>query len=107
MITATPHIHTGEAGDARGAAVGLEVTSAAMKAVDGVSLAVERGEIVGLIGPNGAGKTTLFNLIAGSLQPSARNDLLDRRADIKREPPHPRMRRGLGRTFRSRAPSPR
>ena len=42
-----------------------------MMAVDGVSLAVAGGEIAGLIGPNGAGKTTLFNLVAGSLAPSA------------------------------------
>ena len=46
-------------------------------AVDGVSASVERGEIVGLIGPNGAGKTTLFNLIAGSLRPSAGQILLN------------------------------
>ncbi len=37
-----------------------------IRAVDGVSMAVRRGEIVGLIGPNGAGKTTLFNLVAGN-----------------------------------------
>jgi branched-chain amino acid transport system ATP-binding protein len=40
-------------------------------AVDGVSLAIGQGEVAGLIGPNGAGKTTLFNLLAGSLKPSA------------------------------------
>jgi len=48
-----------------------------MKAVDGVSLTVQRGEIAGLIGPNGAGKTTLFNLAAGSLAPSGGAILLD------------------------------
>ena len=42
-----------------------------IRAVEGVSMAARRGEIVGLIGPNGAGKTTLFNLVAGTAKPSA------------------------------------
>jgi branched-chain amino acid transport system ATP-binding protein len=40
-------------------------------AVNGVDLAVEEGEILGIIGPNGAGKSTLFNIIAGLERPSA------------------------------------
>ena len=39
-----------------------------LTALDGISLAVERGEIFGLIGPNGAGKTTLFNILTGVYQ---------------------------------------
>jgi branched-chain amino acid transport system ATP-binding protein len=42
-----------------------------VRAVDGVDLAIARGELLGIIGPNGAGKTTLFNLISGFERPSA------------------------------------
>jgi len=50
---------------------GLVKAFGGFRAVDGCSLRVNKGEILGLIGPNGAGKTTLFNLIAGALQPTA------------------------------------
>ena len=46
-------------------------------AVDGVSLEVRRGEIVGLLGPNGAGKTTTINMILGILEPSGGTIAID------------------------------
>ncbi|HEV8389909.1 MAG TPA: ABC transporter ATP-binding protein [Dongiaceae bacterium] len=69
-----------------------------LAAVDGMSMNVQRGELVGLIGPNGAGKTTLFNLIAGSLKPSAGTVAIGGR-DVSREGPETRIALGLGRTF--------
>ncbi len=69
-----------------------------MRAVDGVSISLARGEMVGLIGPNGAGKTTMFNMIAGSLRPSSGHIRIDGQ-DVSREGPERRVGRGLGRTF--------
>ncbi len=74
-------------------------------AVDGVSLEIAAGSVTGLIGPNGAGKTTLFNLIAGSLPPSAGRIVLEG-IDIAHEPAHRRLGRGLARTFQIPRPFP-
>jgi len=68
------------------------------RAVDGVSLDIRRGSITGLIGPNGAGKTTLFNMVAGSLKPTAGTVTLDGQ-DITALPPEALFARGLARTF--------
>ena len=46
-----------------------------VKAVDGINLFIERGEIVGLLGPNGAGKTTAIAMIA-TLIPPTRGEVL-------------------------------
>jgi len=50
---------------------GLSRVYGGIRAVDQVSFTTQPGHITGVIGPNGAGKTTLFNLIAGSVRPSA------------------------------------
>src|ERR1700710_1278051 len=77
---------------------GLTRRFGGLVAVNDVSLTVEPGEIRGLIGPNGAGKTTLFNLVSGTIPPSAGTVHFDTK-DITRVPMHALVRRGLVRTF--------
>jgi lipopolysaccharide export system ATP-binding protein len=63
--------------------------------VDGVSLSMTSGEIVGLLGPNGAGKTTSFYMIVGLISPDTGSIALDGR-DITHMPMHERARLGIG-----------
>src|SRR4249920_899778 len=67
-------------------------------AVNNVSFRVEQGEILGLIGPNGSGKSTIFNMLSGTLVPSAGSITFDG-AEIAGLPPHRIINRGVGRTF--------
>jgi branched-chain amino acid transport system ATP-binding protein len=69
-------------------------------AVDGISFAVNPGEVFGVIGPNGAGKTTLFNLVTGITPPTS-GTLLHDGADITTARPHQVARRGIARTFQN------
>jgi branched-chain amino acid transport system ATP-binding protein len=68
------------------------------KAVDDASIAVEKGEILGLIGPNGAGKSTFFNCLTGDLSPTAGTVHFEGR-DVTRLAPESRARLGIARTF--------
>src|ERR1700730_1802753 len=63
----------------------------ALRAVDGVSLTVPRGQLRAIIGPNGAGNTTLCNALHGALPPTARRIACGGH-DISRLPPHRRAR---------------
>jgi ABC-type branched-subunit amino acid transport system ATPase component len=67
-------------------------------AVDGVDLALERGELVSLIGPNGSGKSTLFNCVTGLL-PVDHGRVVYRGDDITGARPHRIARLGVARTF--------
>src|SRR6202795_1057293 len=67
-------------------------------AVKKVSFKVDRGEILGLIGPNGSGKSTIFNMLSGTLPPSA-GSIKFAGAEISGQAPHRIINRGIGRTF--------
>jgi branched-chain amino acid transport system ATP-binding protein len=69
-----------------------------IEAVGKVSLAVGRGESVGLVGPNGAGKTTLFNCVCGHTRPTTGTIEFDG-VRLDRLPAYRRARLGIGRTF--------
>lgn len=74
-----------------------------LTAVDGIDIAVNDGEILGLIGPNGSGKTTTFNLITGFLEADA-GSITFQGHDITDDSPDRIARRGLGRTFQVAKP---
>ncbi|GAB5467296.1 MAG: ABC transporter ATP-binding protein [Rhodospirillales bacterium] len=71
-----------------------------LRAVDGVSFAVAKGEIVSVIGPNGAGKTTLFNMISGLYEPDQGSVRLDGKT-VTGLAPHRLAALGLSRTFQN------
>jgi branched-chain amino acid transport system ATP-binding protein len=77
---------------------GVRKAFGGVRAVDGVSLALPRGEIRALIGPNGAGKTTLFNILTGQLRADD-GQVLFRGERIDGLPPYAVWRRGISRTF--------
>ena len=79
---------------------GLTKHFGGVRAVDGIDLAIAKGEILGLIGPNGSGKSTIVNLICG-LFPMTAGRVIFRDVDISDLPPHARVDRGIARTFQN------
>ena len=65
------------------------------RVVDGISLEVKQGEIVGLLGPNGAGKTTSFYMMVGLVKPNEGQVFLDSE-DVTLEPMYRRAQMGIG-----------
>jgi ABC-type branched-subunit amino acid transport system ATPase component/ABC-type branched-subunit amino acid transport system permease subunit len=76
----------------------VSVSFGGIRAVGGVSVSVNPGEILGIIGPNGAGKTTLFDVLSGFVRPSTGRVLLHGR-DVTDVSPDARAWLGLGRSF--------
>jgi neutral amino acid transport system ATP-binding protein len=76
----------------------LVVAYGGVRAVDGVTLSVSAGEVLGIVGPNGAGKSSLLAAVGGQLQPSRGRIRLEG-VDVTRLPPHRRAQRGVVRTF--------
>lgn len=83
-------------------AEGLIKTYGGRRVVDGVSLQVDRGEVVGLLGPNGAGKTTTFYMIVGLERADGGRIVLDDE-DVTRWPMYRRATAGIG--YLSQEPS--
>ena len=69
-----------------------------LKVLEGVSFAVEAGELLALIGPNGAGKTSVLNCVCGIYRPTS-GDVFFRSERITGETPHAIARLGIARTF--------
>jgi len=77
---------------------GLTKNFGGLVAVNDVSLNVERGSVKAIIGPNGSGKTTFFNLITGTLPPTA-GKIFFQGQDITRHSMHQRTRNGISRSY--------
>ncbi|WP_051250558.1 urea ABC transporter ATP-binding protein UrtD [Paenibacillus harenae] len=71
------------------------------KAVQGMSLKLEKGELRFLIGPNGAGKTTMLDVICGKVRPSAGKVTFGGKVDITRKKEHQIAELGIGRKFQA------
>jgi len=71
-----------------------------LRALDGVSFSLSRGEILGLIGPNGSGKTTLINVVTGLLPATSGQVFVDGQ-EITKKKPYQIAHAGLARTFQT------
>ena len=81
-------------------AEGIAINFGGIKAVDGVTFSIEKGEVFTIIGPNGAGKTTIFNLMS-RIYDATEGRLVFEGKDITRVPPHRVASLGIARTFQN------
>jgi branched-chain amino acid transport system ATP-binding protein len=92
-------------GAGRLVAEGIRVHFEGVRAVDGVDLTLERGQIMGLIGPNGAGKTTFLNAVSSFVELTAGRVVLGD-VDVSGFSPERLAKQGLVRTFQDVATFP-
>ena len=78
----------------------LTIVFGGLRAVDGLNLKIEKGQLYGLIGPNGAGKTTVFNMITGVYKPTSGTYFLDGE-DLTGKSTIEINRKGIARTFQN------
>lgn len=78
----------------------LGISFGGLRAVDDLSMKIEKGGLVGLIGPNGAGKTTAFNMLTGVYRPTDGGIRLDGQNLIGKKP-HEICKLGVARTFQN------
>ena len=78
----------------------LGISFGGLRAVDDLSMSIEKGGLVGLIGPNGAGKTTAFNMLTGVYRPTDGGIRLDNQNLIGKKP-HDICKLGVARTFQN------
>ncbi|WP_298833740.1 urea ABC transporter ATP-binding protein UrtD [uncultured Piscinibacter sp.] len=78
----------------------LTVSFDGFKAIDSLTLYIDKNELRVIIGPNGAGKTTLLDLICGKTKASA-GSIKFRNEELTKLPEHTRVRRGIGRKFQT------
>jgi branched-chain amino acid transport system ATP-binding protein len=76
----------------------LGISFGAHKAVNNVSLEIEKGKLTTILGPNGAGKTTFFNLVSGLLTPTT-GKIFFKGTDVTNLSPIKRVEAGMGRSF--------
>ncbi|MCM1166294.1 MAG: ABC transporter ATP-binding protein [Lachnospiraceae bacterium] len=78
----------------------LSIQFGGLRAVDGLNMRVNKGQLYGLIGPNGAGKTTVFNMLTGVYKPTSGGIFLDG-ANITGKSPVEINKSGVARTFQN------
>lgn len=99
MSAVTSTVHDGRAAGSILYLDGVSVTFDGFKALRGLSLAVDKGEMRAIIGPNGAGKTTMMDVVTGKTRPDAGIVLFDESIDLTRRDEAEIARLGIGRKF--------
>jgi len=100
FVSGNSQVSTGAAGETQLAISGVSKHFGGVRAVEGVSLSVRRGELVSVIGPNGAGKTSLLNMISGFYRPDTGSITFEGKDITGARPSHVAML-GIARTFQN------